>query len=97
VKGTLSPSVSILIATCDRRESLLRTLFSIIASDALPDEVIVIDQSAIPIPERGLCPELECRTELRIVRTSPPSLTHARNTGLLHARSEIVLFIDDDV
>ncbi len=97
MKTSSRPSIAVLIATCDRHESLLGTLSSIGSGDAFPSQIIIVDQSAIPIPEHGLNPELERRTELRIVRVFPPSLTRARNVGMRYARSEVVLFIDDDV
>lgn len=61
-------------------------------------ELLVIDQSPSHEPpiERAL-QLLQQAGRLRWLRLSRPHLTRAMNTGLLLARGELVLFLDDDI
>lgn len=93
---TAGPSVTAIIATLGRPEKLDEALDSLRNSTVAPDEVLVVDGSAdasaltmvskhddsAPYPVRHL--------------SSAPGLTRQRNVGLEAARSEIVLFLDDD-
>jgi GT2 family glycosyltransferase len=91
------PDLSIVIPTCNRRESVLRLLKALAAdANAVAFEVIVVDdgsrddtvaclQSLSPPFPLQICAE----------RAGGPS--RARNAGATRARSEILLFLDDDV
>ena len=86
-------SVSIIICSKDRHDSLLRTLHSVgkFSYDERLLELIIVEETNkpqpptgeriryYPIPERGL------------------GIAFARNFGLKKARGSIVIFIDDDV
>lgn len=93
-------TVSVVIATYRRAESLGRTLRTIAAQCVLPSEVIVVDQS--PATERtaiALLIEEICKAGLavRLITSEIPSSTQARNLGLFTATSKWVVFSDDDV
>jgi len=96
-------TVSAILPTKNRPALLTETVRGLLAQSVAPDEIIVVDQSvtedgrrrvrelvaAIPVPRR-----------LALVYVWDPAISGAaaaRNVGLDLARSEIVLFVDDDV
>jgi len=88
-------TLSLVVPTMNRPDTIISFLKLIYALDSLdcPDEIIVVDQSTIPV-------KLEARNMViptRIVHQKIASLTKARNTGIKMAAGEIVLFSDDDV
>jgi len=93
---TLLP-VSVVIPTRNRPQSLRSTLASISAGVELPREIIVIDQSDLPLESVDLSTELGHGILLQMVRQALPSSTIARNTGIRLARQDIILFMDDDI
>jgi glycosyltransferase involved in cell wall biosynthesis len=97
---TTNPSVSLVICTCNRHESLLRTLKAV-AELALPQtwtaEVIVVDNASTDDTARLLSGVGLGRLALRYVYEARRGKSHALNTGLAHARGEYILFTDDDV
>jgi GT2 family glycosyltransferase len=62
------------------------------------DELVVIDQTEQhePATEADL-ERLHASHAIRWIRQHPPSITAAMNRGLLEARGEVVLFVDDDI
>jgi GT2 family glycosyltransferase len=94
--GSSRLSVSVVICTYLREESLRNVLLDLMAQDVLPDEVIVVDQT----------PEHEPTTDALLLALRPlvhrerqiePNLPKARNRATELARSDTVLFVDDDV
>ncbi|MGH7565429.1 MAG: glycosyltransferase family 2 protein [Gemmatimonadota bacterium] len=90
--------VSVVIATYGREEVLLETIRRVLEQDPAPLELLVVDQtpSHIPSVEREM-ERLAKAGTVKWFRLEEPSIPHAMNVGLLRARSEIVLFLDDDV
>ncbi|TLM66161.1 MAG: glycosyltransferase family 2 protein [Deltaproteobacteria bacterium] len=87
----MTPAVSVVIPTADRREILLETLACVLRQTVVPAEVLIIDNGR----EATLLADLPAHVS--VVRTAPrigPSA--ARNAGARAARSEIVAFLDDD-
>ena len=93
------PTVSLIICTYQRPESVRRLLDSIKDQSALPDEIIVVDAS------------LDGETESVIKKVTRPvldrliyihtgendrGLTRQRNVGTKKASGEIIAFLDDD-
>jgi GT2 family glycosyltransferase len=76
---------------------LRQALQSIAANTAAPEQVVVVDQSRNPIAKNELAGLLGDLTSLEVLHLSVPSLTRARNAGLLRCSREIILFLDDDV
>lgn len=96
--GSALPTVSIVVPTFERHEILVETLRGLLALDPPAAEIVVVDQSARHPPgtEQALA-QLERTGAIRRWRRSAPSIPGAMNDGLLAARSEVVLFCDDDV
>ncbi len=91
-----APFVSVIVPTYKREEVLCRTLLLLFSQDYPIYEIIVVDQTAkhSEATERFLGRH---RNRLRYIRLKRPSLTRARNAGILAARGEILLFLDDDI
>lgn len=95
------PTVSIIICTRDRAQSLRATLASVAGTNVPPEldvELVVVDNgsrdtTAAVVREQQNAPDLP----LRCVSEPLAGLSNARNAGLRHTKSEVILFTDDDV
>lgn len=91
-------TVSIVIPTMNRLESLKRTILYIAQSTVLPLEVIVVDQSSDNTEIEATKEFLEKQNvNCKYVHNDEPSLTKARNTGMLYVHGDLVIQMDDDV
>lgn len=93
--------LSIVIPTYNREEVLINTLQSLKPlRDRLSckSEILVIDQTSChqKSTQRHL-QEFHNAGTIQWLRLHAPHLTKAMNTGLLEARGEVVLFLDDDI
>lgn len=93
-----APPVTVMIATRDRADSLLRCLASLAALDYPSFDVVVTDSA----PRTAATAEVLSSSSswpfpLRYVRTERPGLAHAHNMGLPEVTGGIVAFTDDDV
>jgi len=88
--NTRRVTFSVIVATLGRPERLDRSLQAIAALAPGPDEVVVVDGSA-----DGSAAPVAAAAGARYV-ASPPGLTRQRNAGLAAARSDVVVFLDDD-
>jgi glycosyltransferase involved in cell wall biosynthesis len=94
------PSVSVVICTRNRPESVRTTLRSILACDYPAErwEAIVVDNaSEADTSVDLLATEFDGPAAVRVLREPEPGLSNARNRGLRGATGEIVVFADDDV
>lgn len=90
---------SVIIPTLGRTERLGKTLASLLSCEPPPDEVIIVDGdgseethalvTSVGATHAGTCAVHYLR--------SAAGLTHQRNEGLAVARSEIIVFVDDDM
>lgn len=89
---------SIVIATRNRPALLAECLAGIARQNfsGNVDEVIVVDNSDNPTETEDAATSSECRWPLRILFSSPPGVSRARNKGLSAARGEVTVFLDDD-
>jgi GT2 family glycosyltransferase len=87
-------SVSALVCTRNRPESLLRTVRSLLASDGA-FELLVMDQSDGTESERALS-AFRADPRFRYVRSPARGKGAALNEGLRLARGEVVVCTDDD-
>jgi GT2 family glycosyltransferase len=90
--------LTIVIPTYSREQVLVETLSHLLNLDITAEEIIVIDQTAEH--ETGTIEALSRMAEknqIRWIRLPNPSIPHAMNVGLLEARHDIVLFLDDDI
>lgn len=91
-------SISVVIPTFRREGVLLDTINYLLRLDPRAAEILVIDQTEEHLSETASSlGKLENAGQLRWVRLGEPSIPHAMNAGLQEARSEIVLFLDDDI
>jgi GT2 family glycosyltransferase len=91
-------SITVVVATRNRTESLLRTLSSLAELDYLPFDVVVVDSA--PSTSDTACALRAGSTwpfPLDYVTTSTPGLALAHNTALTRVTGEVVAFTDDDV
>lgn len=90
--------MSVAIPTYGRDEVLVDTIRYVLALAPQPAEVIILDQTMKHIPEVVRTLDAWHRSAaIRWLRLPEPSIPRAMNRGLVEARHEIVLFLDDDV
>lgn len=91
-------NVTIGIPTFNRGAILLRTLERFFALDPAPVEILVVDQTR-EHPEEIERQLSEWSREGRItwLRLTQPSIPHAMNEAMQRAKTELVLYLDDDV
>lgn len=91
-------SISIVIPTMNRLDSLQRTIEYIVQSKIKPLEVIVVDQSQDETYIEKTKQFLEGQPiECLYVHQTTPSLTKARNIGMEYVHGDLVIQMDDDV
>lgn len=96
---------SMIIATKDRVATIVGTLESILRQTVVPDELIVVDQSAadetkavVIDKSRQIKPEGLSRPEIiYILDRGLVGAGAARNVGIKRSRGDILIFLDDDV
>ncbi len=91
-----SLTLTLAIPTLGRFEEVRDTIEGILAGTRLPDEILVSDQNSPPLPE--LDTYLKSRSPLiRHLRTEPKGVVFNMNRLLQEAKSDVILYIDDDV
>jgi len=88
--------VSAAVAACDRPTELMRCLDAILAGEAPPAEIIVVDQSRDTHVADALAAIPEHATPVRYVRQPRRGLSASRNAALALASQDMVAFTDDD-
>jgi glycosyltransferase involved in cell wall biosynthesis len=91
----LDLTISVLVCTRNRGNSLVPTMKSILANQSVPFELVVIDQSTDDLTEKAMENFLDDR-RLRYVRSDGTGAGRARNSGLGLACNDVVLITDDD-
>lgn len=88
--------MSVVVITYRRERVLVDSLRHIL--ELGPGELIVVDQTPChePATDAALKEWMDAGP-LRLLRKEQPSIPEAMNTGLIAARGEIVLFLDDDI
>lgn len=86
-------TASLVICTRDRPAELARCLASLRQQTRVPDQVLVVDNAS----RDGATRQAALDAGAAYVREDRPGLDIARNTGATHARSDIVVYTDDDV
>lgn len=92
------PAVSIVIPTLGREQVLLETIELLLKQELQATEILIVDQT--PTHEEATRSRLQAWHDegtIRWIQLPRPSIPGSMNHGLLEARSEIVLFVDDDV
>lgn len=94
----MTTGLSVVIPTYGRDEVLVETVRRVLEQDPAPDELLVVDQTPRhSAAVEGELTRLAAAGEIVWIRRSTPSIPGAMNAGLLRARSDVVLFLDDDV
>jgi glycosyltransferase involved in cell wall biosynthesis len=91
----MKPKISMVIPTCNRKESLLKTIKAASLQTYPIDEIIIVDASTEPIGITAISNEFP-RLNLKYY-TSRPSVCAQRNVGIKIAEFPYVLLCDDDV
>src|SRR4030095_5906640 len=93
--------VSVVVCTYNRAPSLGLTLRSLDVQVTPPDltwELVVVDNNSAAATRSVVDAfAAAARVRVRYLFESRQGLSHARNTGIAHARGAIVAFTDDDV
>jgi glycosyltransferase involved in cell wall biosynthesis len=93
----VTPIISVIVATRNRRQSLSRFLDALRALPAQPAwELIVVDNGSVDGTETVLSKAAET-LPIIVIKESLPGKSRALNRALEHARGDILLFTDDDV
>ncbi len=93
--GENTLSVSVVIGTKGRRATLRDTVASLLASERIAIELIVVDQSAGGVTD--LLDEFADDDRLTHIHSSTRGVSAARNVGIAAARNQLVFITDDDV
>ncbi len=95
------PRTSVLISSRGRPDFLSAVVASLQAGDDVPDEIVIVDQSAEAHPTLGLpdpSPPGEGTAPIVRYRWHPDrGLSRGRNEALTIASGELLVFVDDDV
>ena len=97
---TLCNKISLLIPTMNRPKALGQTLDSFMASEVVPEQIIIVDQSESSedqILNQEALSKYKKEANCIYLRQSIPSLTVARNTAMSYATNELIVISDDDV
>lgn len=97
--STIDRDITVAIATRHRPDAVLRCLDALLGGDALPLEIIVVDQSTDDRTEAAMAARRSVdlpSAALRYVRDTARGLSASRNCALRHARARIVAVTDDD-
>lgn len=92
----LPESVSVVLCTRDRDESLRLALGSVLAAAGDDVDVVVVDNAPRTDATRSVVDEL-ADARVRYLLEPRPGLSVARNTGARAARGAVIAFTDDDV
>jgi glycosyltransferase involved in cell wall biosynthesis len=89
------PQVSVIIPTRNRRKMLALTLRSVLWQQGVSFEVVVVDDASTD--DSGTVVQSFADSRIRLVRhDTAGGVSRARNTGIAHARSDWLAFLDDD-
>jgi len=86
--------ISVIIPTLDRPRYLSRTVADLQAQTYKNAEIIIVDQSVEP---EVFDSDEPCSLPMQTLRDSGRGAARARNVGVLAAKGDILLFLDDDV
>jgi GT2 family glycosyltransferase len=95
---TAALPVSIVIPTYRREAVLVQTVRALLAQQPAAAEIILVDQTERHDPATDAqLQDLAREGHIRWLRQGPPSIPRAMNRGLVEARHDFVLFLDDDI
>ncbi|HKP81826.1 MAG TPA: glycosyltransferase, partial [Pyrinomonadaceae bacterium] len=91
-----TPFVSILVPAYNEALVIENTIRSLLASDYLRYEIIVIDDGSYDATSKVVAEKFKHEERVRLLTVANAGKASALNTGLRHARGEIVVALDAD-
>ena len=91
-------TITVAIPTYNREQVLINTIQHVMAQGRAADEILVVDQT--PEHESSVTRQLSqwsADGSIRWLRQNIANLSAARNRALIEAKSDVVIFLDDDV
>lgn len=88
--------VSIIIPTVDRHQSLVKLVETIRAQNFISTQVEILIVYNFSAKKRRNSFYIPNGPGVKVLQASFPGVNHARNAGIIAARGDILLFIDDD-
>lgn len=89
-------TISVVIPTYNRYESLVRTLVSLSAQKELPNEVLVVDSSTA-VADETVLKKMFPALHITYIHTQKPSVCAQRNIGIKKASGSHIFLCDDDL
>ncbi|MDG2206529.1 MAG: glycosyltransferase family 2 protein [Pirellulales bacterium] len=92
------PTITVAIPTYNREQVLINTIQHVLAQGQPADEILVVDQT--PEHESKVTRQLSrwhAEGAIRWLKQDVANLSAARNRALMEAKSDVVIFLDDDV
>ena len=89
-------TVTIIIPTHARYGRLTEAVDSALVQSVLPDEIIIVHDGPGEVPAEIESKVVASGIKFKLINRTEPSLTKNRNAGIESARSEIVIFGEDD-
>jgi len=93
----MAMSITVIVPTHDRPDSLSRAVGAILAQDRRGDELIVVNDGAGELSDDIADRAAAAGVDFRGIRRQEPSSSASRNAGLAVARGDIAVLIDDDM
>lgn len=90
------PGTSLIICSRNRPQLLLESGESILHGDEVPDELLIMDQSDAPHPTLSTWTHVRTCT-IRYHRMTIIGECPAKNTGIVRAQHDVLVFADDDI
>jgi GT2 family glycosyltransferase len=90
------PQSSLIICSRNRPKLLFETVESVLCGDDLPNEIVIVDQSAAPHPQLAQMKTAR-PCEIRYIHSKTVGVGAGRNLGIASARKDVLFFIDDDM
>ncbi len=91
------PEITVAIPTYNREEVLVNTIKDVLNQSYENLELLVVDQSKTHSSETEAALTNITDGRFRYYKTTPPSVTAARNFAIAKANSPYIVFLDDDV
>lgn len=91
-------SITVVIPTYGRDQELLDTIAGLLSGNTKAAEIVVVDQTPVhePTVEKVLH-RLKEDCKIRWILMKQPSIPRAMNEGIIQAKTDYILFVDDDI
>ena len=81
----------VIIATCNRKESLMILVSQLLSCSKLPENIIVVDSS------ETINQDIKKINLVKYIQSSHKNQPYQRYVGFLSASCEILIYLDDDM